>query len=67
MFKKKQKFITKWLVVRTIKEVKPMEIRGFTPECVIGIFKTYETAYKVMQEFGKDYGYMQAYPIQIEI
>lgn len=66
-FNKKQKLITRWIVVKTLKEVKACEIRGFTPENVIAIFKTAESAQRFMKESDNIYGYMQAYPLIIEI
>lgn len=66
-FNKKQKLTTRWIVVKTLKEVKQHEIRGFTPENVVAIFKTFESAQKFMKESDVVYGYMQAYPIIIEI
>jgi hypothetical protein len=66
-FNKKQKLTTRWIVVKTLKEVKQHEIRGFTPENVVAIFKTFESAQKFMKESDNMYGYMQAYPLIIEI
>lgn len=66
-FNKKQKLITRWIVVKTLKEVKNCEIRCFTPENVIAVFKTVESAQKFMTESDNIYGYMQAYPLIIEI
>lgn len=66
LFKKKQKTITRWLVVRTLREVKPFTIRGFEPECIIGIFKTLESAQNCIKDFKEEYGYMQVYPLIIE-
>ena len=66
-FNKKRKLITRWIVVRTLEEVKACEIRGFTPENVVAIFKTVESAQKFMKESDNIYGYMQAYPLIIEI
>lgn len=66
-FNKKQKLTTRWIVVKTLKEVKQHEIRGFTPENVVAIFKTFESAQKFMKESDVVYGYMQAYPLIIEI
>ena len=65
-FNKKQKLITRWIVVRTLKEVKAYEIRGFTPENIIAIFKTFESAQRFIKESDNIYGYMQAYPLIIE-
>lgn len=64
---KKQKLTTRWIVVRTLKEVKACEIRGFTPENVVAIFKTFESAQRFIKESDNIYGYMQAYPLIIEI
>ena len=66
-FNKKQKLITRWIVVKTLKEVKACEIRGFTPENLVAIFKTLESAQRFMTESNNIYGYMQAYPLIIEI
>ena len=66
-FNKKRKLTTRWIVVRTLKEVKACEIRGFTPESIVAIFKTVESAQKFMKESDNIYGYMQAYPLIIEI
>ena len=66
-FNKKQKLATRWIVVKTLKEVKACEIRGFIPENVVAVFKTVESAQKFMKESDNIYGYMQAYPLIIEI
>ena len=66
-FNKKQKLITRWIVVRTLKEIKACEIRGYTPENVVAIFKTFESAQRFMKESNNVYGYMQTYPLIIEI
>ena len=66
-FNKKRKLTTRWIVVKTLKEVKQYEIRGFTPENVVAIFKTLESAQRFIKESNNIYGYMQAYPLIIEI
>lgn len=66
MFWKRQRFITLWIVVRTLRDVPPVEIRGFVPENLIGIFKTAESAHRFIKGYKGEYGYMQAYPLIIE-
>lgn len=68
---KKLKYKRIWVVVKTVKEVAPSNIRGFEPEVIIGFFKTYDTAQKYIDLRIKDRlfndGNYRQYPVDIEI